>query len=444
MINKEILKNIKVLYVEDEVEVRNFTAKTMQAIVKELIVAENGLDGIEKFKSNQDIDLIVTDINMPKLGGLEMCEAIQEINPDIPIVITSAHNDPDFLKKSIDIGVDAYAMKPVDLYQLLDCMIKAMEPIFLRKQLEKLNLSLESKVEEGIKQIKLILDAQDNIVIVTDGTKITHVNKRFLDFFQKASLEDFLQTSQCIDAYFKKENNFFHQELVDKNESWIDSLKKLPELQKVVKLVNKEGEDRIFTVKIHEYDNDERYYVISLTDITQIKQKSNLLEYQANHDQLTGLYNRQKFHDVFTKEIRRNKRYGSSLSLIIFDIDNFKPLNDTFGHTVGDTILKGIASVVAINLRQTDTIVRWGGEEFIALLPETDLETALSVAEKLKESISQIEFSAINQPVTASFGVAMLNETDTESSFIHRADEALYEAKRNGKNQVIKESLKSI
>lgn len=184
MINKEILQNIKVLYVEDEVEVRNFTAKTIQAIVKELVVAENGQDGVEKFKQNQDIDLIVTDINMPKLGGLEMCEAIQEINPNIPIVITSAHNDPDFLKKAIDIGVDAYAMKPVDLYQLLDCMIKAMEPIFLRKQLEQLNLSLESKVEEGIKKIKLILDAQDNLVIVTNGITISHVNKRFLDFFQ--------------------------------------------------------------------------------------------------------------------------------------------------------------------------------------------------------------------------------------------------------------------
>lgn len=96
MINKEILQNIKVLYVEDEVEVRNFTAKTIQAIVKELVVAENGQDGVEKFKQNQDIDLIVTDINMPKMGGLEMCEAIQEINPNIPIVITSAHNDPDF------------------------------------------------------------------------------------------------------------------------------------------------------------------------------------------------------------------------------------------------------------------------------------------------------------------------------------------------------------
>lgn len=441
MINKEILQNIKVLYVEDEVEVRNFTAKTIQAIVKELVVAENGQDGVEKFKQNQDIDLIVTDINMPKLGGLEMCEAIQEINPNIPIVITSAHNDPDFLKKAIDIGVDAYAMKPVDLYQLLDCMIKAMEPIFLRKQLEQLNLSLESKVEEGIKKIKLILDAQDNLVIVTNGITISHVNKRFLDFFKKSSLEEFLQSNQCIYTLFKKEANFFHQEMILSHESWIESIQKLPEIQRVVKLTNQEGEDRVFTVKIHQYEQDETYYVISLTDITQIKQKSNLLEYQANHDALTGLYNRQKFNDIFTKEIRRSRRYGNFLSVILFDIDNFKVINDTYGHDAGDDVLKKIAEIISINLRQTDSLVRWGGEEFIVLLPETDLETASNVAQKLLESLAVLTFDFMQKNITASFGVATLNETDTEVSLINRADEALYEAKRNGKNQVFKEKV---
>ncbi|MFA7084807.1 MAG: diguanylate cyclase [Arcobacteraceae bacterium] len=439
MLNKEILQSIKVLYVEDEDEVRNFTAKTIQAIVKELVIAQDGLDGIEKFKENPDIDLIVTDINMPKMGGLEMCEAIQKINPNIPIVITSAHNDPDFLKKSIDIGVDAYAMKPVDLYQLLDCMIKAIEPIFLRKQLENLNLSLETKVEEGIKKIKLILDAQDNIVIVTDGTNVNHVNKRFLDFFQKSSLEEYLKSNQCIDTFFKKENNFFYQEETNSNESWIESIKKLPEIQRVVKLTNKENEDRIFTVKIHEYDNDEKYYVISLTDITQIKQKSNLLEYQANHDQLTGLYNRQKFQDVFTKELRRSKRYNNPLCIILFDIDNFKTINDRFGHEAGDVVLKKIAQIISSNLRQIDIFVRWGGEEFIVLLPETVLKTACDVAEKLLECLSVLTFDFMDEIITASFGVSSLKEDDDETSLIQRADEALYEGKRNGKNQVVVE-----
>ncbi|PKN14057.1 MAG: hypothetical protein CVU67_07625 [Deltaproteobacteria bacterium HGW-Deltaproteobacteria-24] len=317
--------------------------------------------------------------------------------------------------------------------------LTVMEKVEIARQLEKLNLSLESKVEEGIKKIKLILDAQDNIVMVTNGVTISHVNKRFLDFFQKTSLDEYLQNAQCIDGFFKQENNFFHKGMIEPNESWIESMKKLPEIQRVVKLINKEGEERIFTVKIHEYDNDEKYYVISLTDITQIKQKSNLLEYQANHDQLTGLYNRQKFNDIFTKEMRRCKRYSSFLSVILFDIDNFKTVNDNYGHEAGDDVLRKIANIISVNLRETDSLVRWGGEEFIVLLPETDLQTASSVAEKLLESLSVLTFDFMPEKITASFGVATLNETDSESSLISRADEMLYKAKRNGKNRVVKE-----
>lgn len=438
MINKEVLTNIKVLYVEDEEDVRNFTARTINAIVKDVIIAENGQEGVEQYLKNPDIDLIVTDINMPKLGGLEMCEEIQKHNKDIPIVITSAHNDPDFLKKAIDIGVDAYAMKPVDLYQLLECMIKAIEPIYLRRQLEDLNVSLESKVEEGIKQIKLILDAQDNIVIVSDGKKISQVNKKFLNFFNNNTLEEFLTSHRCVFSLFKEGPNFFDCNNLEDGESWIYAIKKLPELRRVVKLDNAEGEERIFAVKIDEYEEDSLHFVISFTDITEIKEKSNLLEYQANHDQLTGLYNRQKFHSIFSKELNRTKRYKHDLSLIIFDIDFFKIINDTCGHETGDKVLRDVALVTNETVRQSDSVVRWGGEEFIVLLPETNLDSAMLVATKIKETLEERELDYIDSKVTASFGVTQLNDDDNENTFINRADQALYEAKRSGRNRVIK------
>lgn len=439
MINKEILTSIKVLYVEDEDDVRNFTAKTLTAIVKEVVLAANGQEGVEQFKQNPDIDLIITDINMPKLGGLEMCEEIQQINKDIPIVITSAHNDPDFLKKAIDIGVDAYAMKPVDLYQLLECMVKAIEPIYLRKQLQEINSSLENKVEEGIKQIKLILDSQDNIVVVTDGAKISQVNKKFLDFFKIDCLDEFLKDNQCIFNFFKQEENFFSCPNATIDETWIDALKKLPEISRVVKIENCNGDERIFTIKIHEYEAESMHYVISFTDITEIKQKSNLLEYQANHDQLTGLYNRQKFQSIFSKEINRTLRYKDELSLIMFDIDFFKIINDTFGHEVGDKVLCDVSKVLQNSIRQSDSAVRWGGEEFIILLPETSLENATAVAHKIKENLELFSFEYMNdRDVTASFGVTQLNSSDSDTTFINRADQALYEAKRQGRNRIIK------
>ena len=98
--NKEILKNISILYVEDESDVREFTSKLLSSLLKNVFTAENGQDGLDLYKENiNTIDLIVTDINMPKMNGIAMCEKIRELNKEIPIVVTSAHNDTDFLKK---------------------------------------------------------------------------------------------------------------------------------------------------------------------------------------------------------------------------------------------------------------------------------------------------------------------------------------------------------
>lgn len=434
--NKEVLQNIKVLYVEDENDVREFTGKTIKAIVKEIIIAADGKEGLEKFKEHLDVDLIVTDINMPKMGGLEMCAYIKEINPAIPIVITSAHNDPNFLKKAIDVGVSAYAMKPIDLYQLIESMIKAVEPIFLRKQLEEVNLSLEEKVEEGIQKVKSILDAQDNIVFVSSSNIITNVNKKFLEFFGTDSLEEFLNNVSCVSKLFKKERGFFSPEILkDSDKNWIEYLQNLSEVDRVVKITNKDGIDRVFTVNIDDYEQGQ-HFVISLTDITELKEKSNLLEYQASHDLLTGLFNRQKFHEIFGKEIRRDKRYQNDLSLILFDIDHFKKFNDEFGHNMGDEVLKFIAEVVTRSVREHDTVVRWGGEEFLVLLPETNIDGAMKVAEKIRNAIQEFKSKKLPKQITASFGVTTLDEGDIEEEFIKKADIALYKAKRDGRNMV--------
>jgi len=435
--NKELLKNIKVLYVEDENDVREFTGKTIGAIVKEVIIAENGRIGLDLFIQNPDIDLIVTDINMPKMGGLEMCAEIKKINNDIPIVVTSAHNDPNFLKKAIDVGVNAYAMKPVDLYQLIDNMTKAVEPFYLKKQLEDINLSLEDKVKEGIQKVKSILDAQNNLIFVTNDKKIINVNKKFLDFFDKNSTDEFNAEVSYIRNKFIKSNGLYSYDNQRPELTWIMQIKQLPSIDRIVKMSNKDNIERIFTVNIDIYSHDNESFVISFTDITDLKKKSNLLEYQANHDTLTGLYNRQKFHEIYTKEMRREKRYDNSLSLILFDLDHFKKLNDDFGHDIGDIALKEISTLALEVIREHDTIVRWGGEEFIVLLPETNVDGAVFVANKLRCAIESLQEEKIPRTITASFGITTLVEGDDESSFVKRADEALYEAKDKGRNMVI-------
>ncbi|MDD3055513.1 MAG: diguanylate cyclase [Aliarcobacter sp.] len=436
--NKEILKDICVLYVEDENDVRKFTAKLLDSLLKKVYVAQDGLEGLKIFEENKnDIDLIISDINMPKMDGLSMCEAIRKINNEIPLVITSAHNDTNFLRRSIEIGVTTYAMKPIDLYQLVESIIKAMEPIILKKKLMELNLSLESKIEQEINKIKSILDAQDNIIIVTNKKEITNVNKKFLDFFGINDFNEFIKSKKDIFDFFKEEFGFISKEQINKQESWIKYIKELHEIDRIVKIKDSLDEEKIFAINVDYYENKEDYYVFSLTDITKLKEKSNLFEYQASHDKLTGLFNRNKFDEVYSKELKRSKRYNNELSMIIFDIDNFKMVNDNYGHQIGDDVLKEIAKIILKNVREQDVNVRWGGEEFLILLPQTNLIGAVTVASKIRIAIKEHLFTTEILKITASFGVSQLLSEDSETTFISRSDILLYEAKKTGKDKVI-------
>lgn len=436
--NKEILKTISVLYVEDENDVREFTSKLLSSLLKNVYVAQDGLEGLKIFEEHKDdIDLIVSDINMPKMDGLSMCEAIKKINLEIPLVITSAHNDTNFLKRSIEIGVTTYAMKPIDLYQLIESIIKAMEPIILKRKLIELNLSLESKIEQEISKIKSILDAQDNIIIVTNKEEITNVNKKFLDFFGVDNFDEFIATKKNIFDFFEEEFGFITKEQINKQESWIKYIKELHEIDRIVKIKGILEEEKIFAINVDYYDNKDDYYVFSLTDITKLKEKSNLLEYQASHDKLTGLFNRNRFDEIYIKEIKRARRYNNDLSIIIFDVDDFKNVNDNYGHQTGDEVLKEMAQIILTHVREQDITVRWGGEEFLILLPQTNLNGAVSVATKIKIAINEHIFTNNSLTITGSFGVAQLFDEDDETTFISRSDKLLYEAKKSGKNKVI-------
>ena len=312
-----------------------------------------------------------------------------------------------------------------------------MEPILLKKQLVELNLSLETKIEQEISKIKSILDAQNNIIIVTNKENITNVNKKFLQFFGVDDFERFLKTKKNIFDFFIEEFGFITKNQIIKQESWLRYIRELPEIDRIVKIKNYLHEEKIFTINVDYYENKEHYYVFSLTDITEIKEKSNLLEYQASHDKLTGLFNRNKFDELFIKEIKRSKRYSASLSIILLDIDNFKMINDNYGHQIGDIVLKEISQIISLHIREQDIAVRWGGEEFLVLLPHTNLSGSIIVANKIKTAIETNLFTDLNLNITASFGVTQLVNEDDDESLIARADKHLYEAKNSGKNKVI-------
>jgi diguanylate cyclase (GGDEF)-like protein len=159
------------------------------------------------------------------------------------------------------------------------------------------------------------------------------------------------------------------------------------------------------------------------------------LERLATIDKLTGAFNRRKFDDILKVEIKRALRYNTPLSLVMFDIDHFKNVNDTYGHHVGDQVLVDMAQIVINTIRITDTLTRWGGEEFIVLSPGCNLAQSVEMAERLRQVISSANFP-LSGHITISLGVSEFCPEDTPDRLILRADDALYRAKNNGRNCV--------
>ncbi len=193
--------------------------------------------------------------------------------------------------------------------------------------------------------------------------------------------------------------------------------------------------------------NGEETGLAIFTDVTdQIFREQNILVEKdiykelSEIDALTQIYNRRAMDAKLTEFLNLAKRYNRPLSLIMFDIDRFKNINDTFGHSTGDSILKELAGAAGEDLRNTDFFARYGGEEFMVIAPETPLKTAKELAERLRLKVQEHDFK-IGREVTISLGVASLTEGDDERGIVNRVDSALYKAKELGRNLVYSENF---
>jgi diguanylate cyclase (GGDEF)-like protein len=315
MENMDILKKIRVLYVEDDDDTREFGSIFLSEYFGEIITAANGEEGLQKFRDN-DIDLVITDINMPGKDGLQLSREIKALDHSTIILALSAHSHKDYLVDSIKVGIDDYIFNPLTAENFEE---------YLSHVLGRLN---------------------------------------------------------------------FHKVRAD----YIEKLENEIEIQKK-RLEHKE--------KL-------------------LAQKTRM----AYYDQLTGLCNRHCFHEKFNA-IRKGRETG----LILIDIDNFKKINDTYGHDVGDVVLKSFASIITQSIRDIDWASRWGGEEFSIILAGSDIDETLNVAERIRERIENFDFETVGR-VTASFGVTVCRPDDTLETAMKRSDEALYNAKYHGKNRV--------
>jgi diguanylate cyclase (GGDEF)-like protein len=159
------------------------------------------------------------------------------------------------------------------------------------------------------------------------------------------------------------------------------------------------------------------------------------LERIASTDKLTGLNNRRKLEDFATEHLAGIRRYGGRLSAILLDIDHFKAVNDIHGHPVGDSVIMLVAAIIGESVREADVAGRWGGEEFLVLLPNTTLDGALVLAEKIRRAVAGHDFPAVGSK-TVSLGVSQLLDDETMTGLVARADQALYRAKQMGRNRV--------
>jgi diguanylate cyclase (GGDEF)-like protein len=180
-----------------------------------------------------------------------------------------------------------------------------------------------------------------------------------------------------------------------------------------------------------------------LETLVELYEEANM---RASSDALTGLQNRRFFLDQIDRSFAQAKRHRRHLSLLVIDIDHFKSFNDTYGHTMGDQVLVNVSQALGLAVRLADVVARYGGEEFIVALPDTDLEGALTVAERMRESVSEVqledELGQLLRSITVSIGVSSLRlEDERTAELIERADRGLYEAKSRGRNQVFAEGV---
>jgi len=263
------------------------------------------------------------------------------------------------------------------------------------------------------------------------------VNISFLQFFGFYSPDDMARNTGRISEMTLEAEGCLKPS--DAKSMWLDALDSDDSCgQYRLAAFRQEGSDnpRYFSVKFRPLSIESDLYVLEFSDVTALEEKSREFETRANYDALTKIYNRRRFLELLAHGMDTAKRLQIDLSIIFFDIDHFKKINDTYGHNTGDDVLRGLSSLIAGTIRRNDIFARWGGEEFLILLESTNLENAATLAEKLRRKIMEHEFPEVKK-VTCSFGVSSYSPDESGETFINRADTALYRAKESGRNRVV-------
>jgi diguanylate cyclase (GGDEF)-like protein/PAS domain S-box-containing protein len=315
----------------------------------------------------------------------------------------------------INAGIIQYEGTPADLVFVRD--------ITERKRAEEALEASERRYRE------LVEDASDVVYTTDPDGYFTYVNsqaKKFTGYSEKELIGK-LFTELISPEWRDRVQSFYLQQR--------DNLVRNSTLE--FPIITRSGDEKWVEQKTTMLiEGDQVTGVQSIVrDITERKRVEEALREMATIDPLTSLYNRRRFSEFLAHEIDRNKRYQTDLSVIMFDIDHFKNINDTYGHEEGDKVLKMFGARMKDIIRESDIIARWGGEEFMILAVNSDVKNAQVIAEKIRADIEAQHFTGAAK-FTVSAGVSQIEPDDDAACLIDRADKALYQAKSNGRNQV--------
>ncbi len=421
----EATNEISILYVEDEDDVREGYSRALTRICKNLYTASNGEDGLALYKERKP-DIVISDIRMPKMDGLEMAKEIKKLDSDINIVFTTAHSESSYLLEAIELQVEGYLLKPVQKKSMINLIKKLARNITLEKENKEQKLVLQH-----------IIDSENSISMITNIKTVSFASKSFLHLFGVLDVKELNEKfTTTLDILSDTEGKLNKSNIIDSMNNGENLYSYINSLEKTNRIITiKDVNDKIKSFYLNISKISSMNFLINLTDITEIEKEREETYKKAYIDGLTGVYNRNKFEEVFEYELKRSKRYKRPFSIAILDIDNFKIFNDKYGHLVGDEVLIMLAQTMKNSIRETDMFARWGGEEFTILFNNTTLENAMVSANNFKNIIENLEHKTAGK-ITASFGLTQLKENDTMRTIFKRADDALYKAKNSGRNCV--------
>lgn len=420
------MEKIRILIVEDE----GLIARDIENMVKNADyevcgVVSTGEEAIEKAKKTQP-DLILMDIILRgNMDGVEAAERIRD-HFNIPVIYLTAHTDENTLDRAKLTEPQGYTLKPVEQKELLT----VIEMALYKHQ-------MEMKLREREAWLATLLQSIGEGVIATDRSgNITFMNpvaEKLTGWRQEESItKPLTSVLHLVDEDNDKLLRISIPELLsDKARNPVDGN---------IQIVNYEEKIPIelSATLIKDAKDNISGLVLVLHDLTERKRYEEKLRYNAVHDHLTELPNRFLFFDRLNVALAHAQRDIHKLATLMLDLDEFKKVNDTWGHNIGDKVLQSVAYRLIHMFRKSDTIARFGGDEFVLLLPEiSQAEVAKNVAERILHSFHKpFEFDGLKISITASIGIAFFpDDGEDADTVIRNADIAMYQAKDEGRNR---------